>query len=111
MSARKKPDYDFQVQRNLALIRDEGRCVAFTKFGLEHECTGWLPPHVHHKRRRSQGGSNELDNLETVCAQAHAMVHSSHAKFAIECGLLIGTEYTDAQILGAEQQTETETAA
>ena len=66
-------------------------------FGLAHECTTWLPPHVHHKTRRSQGGNNELTNLVTLCAQAHAMVHNEWAAQAIESGLLHGAEQTHTQ--------------
>ena len=89
--SRLKVDHDWQLQRSMALVRDGGQCQA-SKYGLDHHCTTWLPAHVHHKRRRSQGGSNELDNLETLCVQAHAMVHNEWAAQAIECGLLVKSQ-------------------
>ena len=95
MSAR-KIDHDFQVQRNLALIRDSGQCQA-SKYGLDHHCTTWLPAQVHHRKRRSQGGSNELDNLETLCVQAHTMVHNEWAAQAIESGLLVKSQVADTE--------------
>lgn len=30
---------------------------------------------MHHRRRRSQGGTDDLDNLCTLCAAHHQWVH------------------------------------
>lgn len=96
MTGRWKRDPDWDEKRGLALERDEYRCQV-ARFGVVHYCTTWLPMHVHHRRRRSRGGNNDLDNLVTVCAQAHAMIHGSHAKFAIEVGLLIKSQVADTE--------------
>lgn len=33
--------------------------------------------HVHHKIRRCDGGTNELDNLELICANCHCIHHGN----------------------------------
>lgn len=33
--------------------------------------------HLHHKLRRSQGGTNTLDNLLLVCSEDHEFIHSN----------------------------------
>jgi hypothetical protein len=56
------------------------------QLGLTGECAGGVE--VHHKLRRSQGGTHELDNLATLCAAHHRWVHE-HPAQAYELGLLI----------------------
>lgn len=51
----------------VALNRDEHRCRL---------CGFALVPHVHHIVRRADGGTNDLENLITVCPNHHAMVHA-----------------------------------
>jgi hypothetical protein len=36
--------------------------------------------HVHHKMLRSQGGTDELDNLLHVCTNCHTWIHAHPAK-------------------------------
>jgi 5-methylcytosine-specific restriction endonuclease McrA len=50
------------------LARDRHRCAAP---GCRH--THFL--HVHHRLPREQGGRNELDNLVTLCAGCHRLLH------------------------------------
>jgi 5-methylcytosine-specific restriction endonuclease McrA len=77
------PDYDpeWEKARQLALARDGG-CVAR---GWKQLC--WGVPHVHHIKRRSQGGTHDLDNLATLCSGHHLYVHE-HIAEARERGLL-----------------------
>jgi len=87
------------VARRAALERDGHRCRA-TDYGLEGGCVGWLPLEVHHVRRRSQGGTHDLDNLVTLCYGHHQWVteHPTLAEFkglavrsgAVELGLKQG---------------------
>jgi hypothetical protein len=44
--------------------------------------------HLHHKLRRSQGGSNHISNLLGVCREDHEFIHSNPA-YAYEKGWLI----------------------
>lgn len=52
-----------------AYERDGGHCV---------KCGRWIEPGTipHHKRHKSQGGSDTMENLETLCMECHAGKHS-----------------------------------
>jgi hypothetical protein len=63
--------YEFAVMKQEVKDRSGGRCEARTP-----RCTG-RSEHVHHRRMRSQGGSNTLDNLLDVCLQCHLYIHSN----------------------------------
>ena len=70
--------------RDETLERDNYACQA-SEFGLRHICLG--PLHVHHRRRRSQGGTDSLDNLVTLCQTAHDHVHGNPSE-SYQSGLL-----------------------
>jgi 5-methylcytosine-specific restriction endonuclease McrA len=59
-----------------------GRCEA----RIEGVCTGWLE-HVHHRRLRSQGGSDDPSNLVGICRKCHDHAHRN-PKLAGELGLI-----------------------
>lgn len=62
---------DSDVKQAL-LERSLGRCeVAWD--GLRCTRAG---DHAHHRLRRSQGGTDDVDNLLWVCAPCHAQIHS-----------------------------------
>lgn len=42
---------------------------------------------LHHKQRRSQGGTNTLENLVLLCSECHRWVHNNVAE-AVKLGLL-----------------------
>lgn len=42
-------------------------------------CTG-VAVHVHHRLRRSQGGTDRLGNLLAVCAACHGWIHAHVAE-------------------------------
>jgi hypothetical protein len=46
----------------------------------------------HHKRRRSQGGGNEPDNLAAICHDCHYL-HHSDARYTLTFGTKDGREY------------------
>lgn len=81
-------DAAWREARELALTRDNDWPVC-PRYQLPGGCRGGL--HVHHIRRRSQGGGNELSNLVTLCSFHHDWVHT-HVAEAVELGLLARAE-------------------
>ncbi len=82
---RSKMTQDAQEMRaaRLALLeRSGGRCEA----RFSELCTG-VGVHAHHRKRRSQGGTNDPANLIWTCAPCHTKVHQSPAE-ALVAGLL-----------------------
>ena len=63
--------------------RSQGRCEASAGPG----CSG-AAVHVHHRRRRAQGGTNDLANLLDVCAWCHDFIHA-HPAVSYERGWLV----------------------
>jgi len=62
------PRSDFRKKRLLALKRDNYKCV---------KCGSTEDLHVHHIIELSQNGTNELDNLLTLCPKCHAKAHEN----------------------------------
>jgi RNA-directed DNA polymerase len=58
----------------------QGRCPACGQLMQEDE-----PWHVHHKVKRSQGGSDNLDNLELFHSNCHQQLHSQEAGAEADC--------------------------
>lgn len=67
-----------------AILERDGGCVA-ARLLPEVPCWGGL--HLHHRLRRSQGGSDAPENLVTLCAAHHGWVHE-HPEKARLAGLL-----------------------
>lgn len=65
---------------------DGWSCQAVGAPGMPRECWGGL--HVHHVKRRSQGGKDELRNLVSLCALHHGWVHE-HVAEARRLGFLV----------------------
>lgn len=74
---------EFQAVRPLVRERSGGRCEA----GMSERCSG-RGTHVHHRKLRSQGGSNDLANLLDVCAWCHSTIHHNPAR-SYDLGLLL----------------------
>ena len=49
--------------------RTNGLCEKCCKF------VGWYEGHAHHRIKRSQGGSDVLENLEWLCPDCHGREH------------------------------------
>lgn len=62
--------------------RDQNRCA---------RCGSADSLHVHHRRRRSQGGGDDWANLVTLCASCHRWVHLAIAT-ARSRGWLLGPD-------------------
>ncbi len=51
-------------------------------------CLSGPVEHRHHKRRRSQGGTNALANLIACCTNCHELIHR-HPEASYKSGLLV----------------------
>lgn len=104
MPPRKKPvnpksqkqldyDHEYRSHTRFVKVRSGGRCEILAA----HDCDGTSTPYPHHRKRRSQGGSNSLDNLLDVCFTGHQWLHVELPWLdAIHLGLLVkqsDTEY------------------
>lgn len=68
--------------RRAVYVRSQGLCEA----RIDGVCTE-VGEHVHHVRRRSQGGADDPSNLLMVCRADHDWIHANPEK-ARELGLL-----------------------
>lgn len=81
---RRKSGLSMKTRRILE-ERCGGRCEA--RGHGDCVCSGRYE-NAHHKRRRSQGGSDEPDNLLCVCLGHHRWIHDN-PEAAVELGFLI----------------------
>ena len=68
--------------RRAVLLRDGRRCVV-------PGCCNRLWLDVHHLRPRARGGSHAVDNLVTLCAAHHRLLHDGHLGLGFEDGRLV----------------------
>jgi 5-methylcytosine-specific restriction endonuclease McrA len=59
--------------RHQVMLRDRGECQGKTPQGTRCGCRQWTD--IHHIQPVSLGGSNDLDNLLTLCSSHHRLVH------------------------------------
>ncbi len=59
--------------RHQVMLRDRGECQGKTALGTRCGCRQWTD--IHHIRRVSCGGTNDLGNLLTLCRSHHREVH------------------------------------
>jgi hypothetical protein len=57
---------EFKQNRGIVLILDNYQC---------RECKSSSNLHVHHIKEKSQGGTNDINNLITLCEKCHAEKH------------------------------------
>jgi hypothetical protein len=70
--------------REVVLARDKRLCVRHGGF-VAH-------PHIHHRKRRSQGGQHTPENLITLCPACHEWVHTNVAEAQAAGWLVKGSE-------------------
>lgn len=78
--ARKKRQPFSAAQKHTVHRRDQAQCTHIDEHGRRCLARRWL--HIHHIRPVSQGGDNSPENLTTLCAAHHDLVHQ--LSFAIE---------------------------
>jgi len=82
---------EWENARKSAFKRDDGEC---------QDCGKMSDPlsilHVHHKTPRSEGGSDDLENLVTLCPDCHAQRHGVEA--CTTCGGVLHDGYYDKQV-------------
>lgn len=74
---------EFQSVKPQVRERSGGLCEA----RVSPRCSG-RGTHVHHRQLRSQGGTNDVENLLDVCVSCHSFIHANPAK-SYALGLLI----------------------
>lgn len=75
--------------RDAVLRRDGWRCQAHAwGFALDLPCS-YGEPHVHHRRLRSQGGSDDPDMLLTLCQAHHRHAHDVDRAGAELAGIIV----------------------
>lgn len=82
--------------------RELGLCMARTE-----NCRG-RAVHLHHMKMRSQGGSDDAENLMEVCSPCHDYIHA-HPEESYVVGHLIhswddGLHTTDSETEGQDQE-------
>jgi hypothetical protein len=77
---------DYMAQSLLVKRRSGGFCEIIAL----HDCLGQATRFPHHRKLRSQGGSNDLDNLLDVCVNGHYWIHRELPRAHAEAlGLII----------------------
>ncbi len=61
------------AERHLVFNRDQGRCTHKDETGKACGRSRWIE--IHHIRPIEHGGSNDADNLTTLCSLHHDLVH------------------------------------
>ena len=71
-----KNEYErqFKVNRQIVLAIDNYEC---------RECGNKENLHVHHIKERRKGGSNDINNLITLCSKCHAEKHKNESVYNI----------------------------
>ena len=81
----------------VVLERAGGRC----EIQAAHDCDGEATPYPHHRRLRSQGGDNSVDNLLAVCWSGHDWIHRVLPREEAErLGLILPRERPDRAYVG-----------
>jgi 5-methylcytosine-specific restriction endonuclease McrA len=76
---------DWPKRRAVVYDRDQGRC---RRCGRELEL---IRCHIHHVKRRSEGGDHSLDNLVTLCRDCHTLMAGHETLRSIRPYVISGT--------------------
>lgn len=76
--------------REAVLQRDGYRCQAHAwEFALDLPCSNSGELHVHHRRLRAQGGTDDPENLLTLCDGHHLHAHDVDRRGAEMTGIIL----------------------
>lgn len=71
-----------------AVYERDGDCRAYSMgFATDVRCNGRM--HIHHRRLRSQGGPDTLENLMVICDHHHHLAHRVRRAEAEKCGVIL----------------------
>jgi hypothetical protein len=75
LKARSSSGEEYEEEYRQASILVENRARGRCEIRSTHDCDGISTGYPHHRKLRSQGGSNALDNLLAVCFTGHQWIH------------------------------------
>lgn len=81
-----RQEYEDELDAITPAVMDRASHVCEAQLDLV--CTLWPEETPHHRKRRSQGGPNTMENLLAVCRPCHTYIHS-HVAWSYGHGLLI----------------------
>lgn len=88
----RRRDRELEKSRKVVMQRSHGKCEVPT--------CGRDGVHLHHRRLRSQGGSNLPGNLLLLCLEHHSLIHRNPA-WAAAAGLIETTKEPDPDQVAA----------
>lgn len=86
-------ELEFRAMQAVVARRSQGRC----EVRIYSLCTGFAQ-HTHHRKLRTQGGTNDIENLVNTCNACHTHIHSNK-KWAYEQGWLVKRDDEVTEIL------------
>jgi hypothetical protein len=91
--------YQLEYLANIPLVKERsgGSCEVM----YPHDCDFYATGRPHHRKFRSQGGTNDPVNLLAVCTEAHFMIHNRLPRqTAVDAGLIIERDQPETPYLG-----------
>lgn len=82
---------EYQKMAKTIRVRSAGRCEILAA----HACDGPATLYPHHRKMRSQGGSNDIDNLIDVCWTGHMWIHNMPRLEAYELQLIVPRDFPE----------------
>jgi hypothetical protein len=68
---------EFLAAIEIVRARSGNRCEYYSIGDIDTRCKSRPAPYPHHRKLRSQGGTNDPDNLADLCPTHHRWVHDN----------------------------------